>query len=384
MIKRRRLIRLSLFAAIGLLWFAPRPVNGQDSSAAEVMMVRADGVSATADAGLARDEAIKDALRKATEQALGVYIESRSVTKNYQLLSDEIFTQSRGFVRTFRILVDKRGTDGILRVTVEAQIERGGLTAKVEKLADRLRLGNDPRLIIALEDENEIAKTVQGVLTDALTERGFRVMDADQSVRARVRSVASVDVNTGLDSAVRRALMPIADILIVGRIRPPQITTGNIGGVTTYRATAQCDLRAIQVDTGAIIVQKIIKAPAQTSLTSAEDAAEKAASPLVSEWLKAAMGRLVVAGIDPTRAVDALIQGLPLSEVTELESQIRRLRFVQNVRPRDAEGDIAQLEILWAGDARTLAVAIERLNPRLEAVANTANTILIKARSRKP
>jgi len=43
---------------------------------------------------IARDHAIKDALRKAVEQAVGTFIFSETVVENYEVLSDRIYSKA--------------------------------------------------------------------------------------------------------------------------------------------------------------------------------------------------------------------------------------------------------------------------------------------------
>ena len=73
------------------------------------------------DAALSRQEALRDALRNAVEQASGLAIESRSQVENYELVQEILVTKSQGFVKRYRIIEEKR--DGPLyRLEIEALI----------------------------------------------------------------------------------------------------------------------------------------------------------------------------------------------------------------------------------------------------------------------
>ena len=45
---------------------------------------------------LARDEAVKRALRRAVEEGVGTLIDSESLAQNFQLLNDEVYSQVKG------------------------------------------------------------------------------------------------------------------------------------------------------------------------------------------------------------------------------------------------------------------------------------------------
>lgn len=54
--------------------------------------------------GSDRDAAIKQGLRSAVEQTIGVFLKSETVVENYQLLSDKILSHSRGYVESYDIV----------------------------------------------------------------------------------------------------------------------------------------------------------------------------------------------------------------------------------------------------------------------------------------
>lgn len=73
----------------------------------EIKEVVAFGTAAiTGTADIARDHAISDALRKAVEQGVGVFINSETAVKNFTLLKDEIYSNAQGYVASYRIIDD--------------------------------------------------------------------------------------------------------------------------------------------------------------------------------------------------------------------------------------------------------------------------------------
>ena len=94
------------------------------AAASEVKKVRATGqaVIYQNDLAAARDKALDDARRKAVEQAVGAMISSATVTENFELLEDKIFSQSAGYVRSYVVVDESRDGDGIYSVTIDCEV----------------------------------------------------------------------------------------------------------------------------------------------------------------------------------------------------------------------------------------------------------------------
>ena len=86
------------------------------SSLAFANTVTVTGMGATA------TEAENDALRNAVENTLGVLVDSQTLTEKNVVLSDQIYTQSRGFVRNYLVKDRRQLADG-WRVTVDADVD---------------------------------------------------------------------------------------------------------------------------------------------------------------------------------------------------------------------------------------------------------------------
>ncbi len=80
-----------------------------DVRAAEVREVVVTG------SGVSRNAAIRDALRAAIEQALGVFIDSSTRVQNGELIDDKILSHAEGFVSGQEVLEEKAGK-GVFQV----------------------------------------------------------------------------------------------------------------------------------------------------------------------------------------------------------------------------------------------------------------------------
>lgn len=91
-----------------------------------VSAVRAEGWAPLGPEGRehARDRALADALRRASERGAGVLVEGRTSVRDAVTLSSDVMTRSRGVVRSWLVL-GEQVVDGILKVGVLAQVEEG-------------------------------------------------------------------------------------------------------------------------------------------------------------------------------------------------------------------------------------------------------------------
>ena len=72
--------------------------------------------------GVTAAEAENDALRNAVESAVGVLVDSQTLTEQNTVLHDQIYTQSRGFIRNYSVTDRRQFPDG-WRVTVDADVD---------------------------------------------------------------------------------------------------------------------------------------------------------------------------------------------------------------------------------------------------------------------
>ncbi len=78
---------LSLF--VWFIW----PAHGQET---QKITAKGEGWYEGADHLVGKDKAVKDALVKALEQAVGTMVSSETRIQNFQLLNDNIYTRTEG------------------------------------------------------------------------------------------------------------------------------------------------------------------------------------------------------------------------------------------------------------------------------------------------
>ena len=99
------------------------------------------------DIGLARDQAIDDALRKAVEQTLGTFVQSSTLVENNLLVEDNILSWSNGYVRNHKVVNEGRAEAETYEVTVQADVELANLKNDWDGLQNLLNKMGNPRVM---------------------------------------------------------------------------------------------------------------------------------------------------------------------------------------------------------------------------------------------
>ena len=98
------------------------------AAAQESRTVAAEGVAMVQQGALdiARDAAVEDAQKRAVEQAIGILIDSQTQVENYQVISDKILSQTKGYIKRYSI-AGEVNEGSLLRVRINAEVALGKL-----------------------------------------------------------------------------------------------------------------------------------------------------------------------------------------------------------------------------------------------------------------
>lgn len=148
------------------------------------------------------DEAQQQALRSAIEQSAGVRIDADTLVVNNQLVRDQIFTNTSGYVKSFEV-VSKSSDKGVVKVKVKAQVITDNLDKDIAAARDLVKRMGKPSLVILI-NETTLQTTPNGqaitssdsvatVLTQAFKADGWEIRDpAFAAGKVRVAAGASL------------------------------------------------------------------------------------------------------------------------------------------------------------------------------------------------
>jgi len=248
----RRYLILSIFFLI--------PLFAQE---VKEIVVEGEGSIVQNDIAKARDNAIDEALRNAVEQAVGLFISSETIAKNFMILDDRIYSRSAGYVTSYEIITEGKLDEYRYRVKIKAQVKTDMLKDDLAAIGLLLRRKNLPRMMVIIQENNIGAasgsvfdvnmNTAEDVVMETFMSKGFSFVD-ESAVKAKVnKSMAIAAISGDIEAAKSLGLMAKAEVLIVGKTMA-SVASG-VEKILGDMKSCQADinLRAIDVSSGEII-----------------------------------------------------------------------------------------------------------------------------------
>jgi hypothetical protein len=206
-----------------------------------------------------KDRAIKDAMSRAVEQAVGTMICLERRAQNFQLLHDEIYTKAEGYIQDYKI-IDENQRANVYEITIEAMVTTGPIKEKLDALGLLLQQKGKPRILILIAEQNNgnhdssyswglhqggqaDLRIAENTIMDHFREKGFEFVDHDAPAiqLAELNNLAAITLGKKVD----------AEVVIVGQALAEY--TGNIAGTSMKSLRADISLRAIQTDNGRVL-----------------------------------------------------------------------------------------------------------------------------------
>ncbi|MEE9119904.1 MAG: flagellar assembly protein T N-terminal domain-containing protein [Syntrophobacteria bacterium] len=324
--------------------------------------VESQGVAAIIRGNLdiSRDKAIEDALRNAVEQATGSLIENETLVENYQLLSDKIYSQSRGYVQTYEVLNEKVD-QGLYRVTIQASVASGELKNDLRALNVLMRQVRKPRVMVLFEETMSegvnSGRLAEDAVSKVLLDNGFKLVDANT-----VRRNLGHDKVRGLLAGDGRVAAVISDkygaeMLLLGTAQAVtnQVTIGDIK-INSNQAVISAKL--VRADTGEVKVSETRQAakPHVNSLSGIQMAISEASELLANDMIDKII-QIFREEVYNIANVNLTIFGLQgyghLQEVIQLISD--NVRGIKEIYQRNYTMGTAELEVELTGSTQSLA-----------------------------
>lgn len=346
------------------------------------------------DIGLARDQAIDDALRKAVEQTLGTFIQSSTLVENSMIVEDNILSWSNGYVRNHRVINEGKTDPSTYEVTIEAEVELSNLKNDWESVQNLLNRMGNPRVMFMINEQNigESRNRIdylsvdmnitENTLLDKFIENGFECVDP-ATVRQNLKqdqAMAVLQGNTKMASAIAKKLG--AEVVITGKTIAKVATGFNLGGMKSCQANITA--RVIKADVATIMATGTAHAayPHIDEVTGGTEAIKKATKKLSAdlinkitqkwkdEFYKATTVKMVVHGIKS------------FTQVNDFKNTIKYfVRGVKDIYNRNVAGDMAELDVKITGNANQLARELEKKDLdkfKVKIIGLTMNKITIQ------
>ena len=350
-IARLMLVLLSLF----VIAF---PATAQEES----RTVTAEGVAVVqgASVDIARDAAISDAQQRAVEQAIGILIDSLTQVENFQVISDNILSQTKGYIKRYNIVREAR-EDNLLRITITAEVALGKLSDDLSAIGILLGQMHKPRTMILVAEQNigrelvawwwggvHAQHTEMGIidntLMDKFVEKGFEMIDHEAAAQDIKITPAYKVQDLSATQARTLGNQAHAEVVITGKGIAKLY--GNVGG-GLMSVQADVSLRAVRTDTGQVLATAMTHAAAVhiSEITAGNDALKKAATEAADQLTTKILAQYAKE-VGGTRPINITVSGLNKTQFVKFKDVLRnQVRGIKGLNERSFQNGVAKLSV---------------------------------------
>ena len=167
----------------------------------------------------ARRRSIDEALRKAVEQGLGVFINSESLVKNYQVIEDKIFANTEGYVKRYDVLSENQ-LGNRYRTSIKALVSLDSIKKDLVAMALLRQQMHYPRLMILIGTRqgqvDEAARSARVQLEKLFAEKHFDLVDPVTSEKLHNDTKMLLEVTKETVIAAKIGLEHHAEVVLTG------------------------------------------------------------------------------------------------------------------------------------------------------------------------
>ncbi len=328
----------------------------------------------------ARDDAVNDALRKAVEQGMGVYVSSETLVEQMMLVEDRIYSETRGYIESYKVIGESYA-DGIYEIKVKAIVRLAKLAQDLEAIGLILQKKQNPRVMVVVLSRElnsslfgiDIAgnKNAENQLESILMAKGFRLVDAGQTQRKQ--RLAALLIAGDPTQASRIAKDWGTEILVEAEVRREFACDRIFLGQSMRFFSNEIRLKAIEADSAKILYSGFQTRPPSgaNALGPMEDMTRKLAKEMVAKVLEQWGKDVYQAAVFQIN-----IANVNFSQANKIIAALRELRGVASVATRNFQGGHVALEIKFQGNINDLAERIGKIKtPKVEVTGLQANTL---------
>jgi hypothetical protein len=390
-----RITRIALLL-LSLLLIAS-PVLAQD----EEKVVTAEGVAVVqgGNMDIARDAAISDAQTRAVEQAIGVLIDSQTQVENFQVISDSILSQTKGYIKSYNVVRENK-EDNLLRITITAHVALGKLSDSLSAIGILLGQVHKPRTMILVAEQNigqewhawwwwspgtvhamqSDMGIIDNTLMDKFNEKGFEMID-QQAASQDIKVTQAYNVqDLSAQQAKTLGSQANAEVVITGKGIAKLY--GNVGG-GLKSVQADLSLRAVRTDTGQVLATATTHAAAVhiSEISAGNDALKKAATEAADQLTTKILAQYAKE-VGGTRSINITVNGLNKTQFVKFKDVLRgQVRGIKAVNERSFQNGVAKMSVDSKSSAQIISdeLSLKDFGTfSVEVVSSTANQLELK------
>lgn len=225
---------------------------------------RGEAAVVNKDEPAAFEAARQQALRDAVEQAAGVRIDADTVAVNNQLVRDQVFANTSGYVKKFELL-DRKLEKGVVTVRVKADVITEHLDRDLQAARDLVRRAGRPRLIVLIQEQTITAdgkttlnsNTLATVLSEAFKADGYDLKDpAFAAGKVRVgAAIGPAEVKEIGDLSKAQFILYGTASFRHQVVEVDAQKTGMLDKAQIFPVTGEYDLSLFSTDDGSVITK---------------------------------------------------------------------------------------------------------------------------------
>lgn len=326
------------------------------------------------DMGRARDEAVLDAIRRGVEQALGGYIDSRTILHNFDLIEDSVLSQTRGYVSNYSI-IDERKDGDMLVVIVNMTVKEEDIEDDLQALQLAIQHRGNPRIAVAVPEVNERQKLkpspVEDKIIQKLSESGFEVVSKDIYDNSQKLKFLREILGGSNQYALNLGNWFDTTYLVVGQAKPSYINTYE--GLISYRC--QSNIEVLNADLSQVISSH---SGSETGVHIQDKQAAREAANKIGEVLAAEVLNKLAEDVSASgHTIRVILEGSKFSEVEFIKRRLKAIRLTENVFMRGFESNTTTFDVVTGLPTYNFAEALSWWD--LDLTINQVSSNIIRA-----
>lgn len=328
-------------------------------------MIFAKSVTVTG-IGRTAEESENDALRRAVETAVGVLVDSETLVEKGRLISDQIYTNSRGFITDYKVQNREQMPDGSWETSIVADVNDNPdskLMSELTKLGiieNRLR---DPKIAVYIP-ESHIQYRIpdpagETAVVKTLIEAGFsNVIAASPKLSVSDYSWGSKSYESvNLEDMRSAARFFEADIIVMGEafsegVGDPARWLPGRQSSELQSCRARVEAKMYIAKTGQIIAADgTYGSGLDISQAVASKKALSAAGKQMGDYLT---GEIMKLGAGNRQGLEVIVIGSDFSKINAVQAALSRVRGVKNARLSDYANGRGVFALQYSGSPQTL------------------------------
>jgi hypothetical protein len=346
----------------------PTSVSTQETEAYEVVSSGLGAIMGN-DVAHARDDAVEDALKKGIEDALGMIVQSETLVENYQLIEDNIYSKTQGYVQKYDVISEVKRNEQLYEVTVRAIIKMAELIDDFEGIKTLMHRKNMPRIMVMIEERNigeapglfhyieADMNTAETSLMEDFMDKGFKFVDQATVKRNLDNEKAAAILEGDVNQAASLGKSVGAEIVLTGKALA-KATVIEAFGVKQRSQQATVTVKAIRTDTGDIITTSSGEGafPHIDDVVGGTKAIQKACGKLSDDLMTKILDRWQ-ADVSSGATLTLKVKGAKdYDQLSKFKSSLKYyVRNLQTVTQRQWDEGYAVLEVEMKGTSEDLA-----------------------------